>query len=129
MNIKLSLSLALPNKDVLKKIKIKYPNDKSPKSFLYNERTHELFELIKFKESFRSWLVGDNVYQDGSLFLITKVDALFILLNFINQTESKFNDIYHVVNENDALYKCLVKNEDINLQVIADVKSKFGFKN
>lgn len=55
---------------------------------------------------------------------MTKVDALLIFLNFISQTESKFNDAFHVVNENDALYKCLTKSKQVNLEAIVDVKSK-----
>lgn len=56
-------SPAFPENDVLKKIEIKYPVDKAYRTFLYNGRTHELFEMIKFKENFRSWFVGDYVYQ------------------------------------------------------------------
>lgn len=54
---------AFPENDVLKKIQIKYPVDKVYRTFLYNDRTHEIFELIKFKENFRSWFVGDYVLQ------------------------------------------------------------------
>ena len=51
---------------------------------------------------------------------------MLIFLNFHSQTDSKFNDAYHVVGENDAFYKCLTKNEKINLEVVADVKSSIS---
>lgn len=37
-------------------------------------------------------------------------------------------DVYHVINENDALYKCLTKNKQINLEVVVDIKSELKLK-
>lgn len=79
--------------------------------------------VIRILSPFHSPLIISPRSPDGSLFLVTKVDALLIFLNFISQTESKFNDAYHVVAENDPLYKCLTKNKAVHLEAIVDVKS------
>ncbi|WZY69018.1 hypothetical protein YC2023_001258 [Brassica napus] len=51
-----------------------------------------LQEIQWFKQSYGSWFLGDYISQDGSLYMATPVDPVFILLPVFDQARMKKGD-------------------------------------
>ena len=51
-----------------------------------------LQEVNWYKERFRSWFVGDAVLEDGSMYLCTPVDPLFLALPLLESSRMQVTD-------------------------------------
>lgn len=49
----------------------------------------QYFELMQFGDPFRSWFVNDVLTIDGSIYMTTVVDPLFLVLHYLEQECSK----------------------------------------
>lgn len=58
-----------------------------------------LFELNRQDSGFRSWLLADRIFGDGSLILLTPFDPLFLVLPYLRKAKARgfapFADVVH----------------------------------
>ncbi|KAH0449985.1 hypothetical protein IEQ34_020677 [Dendrobium chrysotoxum] len=89
-----------------------------------------LQEFHWFKQSYGSWFLGDYVCEDGSLYISTPVDPIFILLPiFCNARLKKgkeqgvFRQIDEILFNNDyPSYQRLVSLAEQSMQLVCEVK-------
>ncbi|GJP32695.1 hypothetical protein CLOM_g17296 [Closterium sp. NIES-68] len=62
---------------------------KTGASVCYLQHGGCLLELTWFKDALASWLLGDSVLEDGSLFMATPIDAAFLLLPLLVKSRMK----------------------------------------
>ncbi len=63
-----------------------------------------LQEVNWYKERFRSWFVGDAVLEDGSMYLCTPVDPLFLALPLLESSRMQVTPHrgYHALQHTSA---------------------------
>ena len=67
----------------LLRVTLPRPKDQQPQHFLYDEANLSLYEIIKYKDEFRSWFIGNHLCSEGHYMLLTKIDPLFVFLSQI----------------------------------------------
>ncbi|KAJ4952742.1 hypothetical protein NE237_029574 [Protea cynaroides] len=68
-------------------LSLRHPKSGNPACYFF--MNNALQEFHWFKESYRSWFLGDSVCQDGSLHNSTPVDPVFILLPIFEDARMK----------------------------------------
>ncbi|VVB12302.1 unnamed protein product [Arabis nemorensis] len=66
---------------------LRHPKSENGTCYLFNNGM--LQELQWFKQSYGSWFLGDYISQDGSLYMATPVDPVFILLPIFDEARMK----------------------------------------
>ncbi|CAN6986463.1 unnamed protein product [Brassica rapa subsp. trilocularis] len=69
---------------------LRHPKSENGTCYLFNNGM--LQEIQWFKQSYGSWFLGDYISQDGSLYMATPVDPVFILLPVFDQARMKKGD-------------------------------------
>ncbi|XP_024005660.1 ribonuclease H2 subunit B isoform X2 [Eutrema salsugineum] len=64
-----------------------HPKSENGTCYLFNNGM--LQEIQWFKQSYGSWFLGDYISQDGSLYMATPVDPVFILLPIFDKARMK----------------------------------------
>jgi len=105
-------------------IMIPHPRTGKELQFLLSHCGEKVFELLCFKEEPRSWFVEDSVQKDGSLFVITPVDPLFLILPYLTKYSQKFRTLEQLLMDEghpsvSMLTGCLTSDELLN---ICDIK-------
>ncbi|CAH3120028.1 unnamed protein product [Pocillopora meandrina] len=105
-------------------IKIPHPRTGMEQQFLLSHSGEKIFEVLKFTEEPRSWFIEDSVQKDGSLFVITPVDPLFLVLPYLTKYSQKFRTLDQLLLDDEhpsicRLTGCLRSDEILN---ICDVK-------
>ncbi|KAK1270060.1 hypothetical protein QJS04_geneDACA004327 [Acorus gramineus] len=73
-------------------LSLRHPKSGSPTCYIY--KNDSLHELHWFKQAYGSWFLGDYVCEDGSLYISTPVDPVFILLPIFEEARmKKGNDV------------------------------------
>lgn len=67
-------------------------NPKTGAKSCYMMMNDKLQELHWFKQQFSSWFLGNHVLEDGSLYMCTPVDPIFILLPILDEARMKRAD-------------------------------------
>lgn len=88
--------------------KIPHPHNGVPSLFLFYQK--KVYELMKFKEEYRSWFIDNSVQKDGALHIVTPVDPLFLVLPYFEKAAQKdqyttLDNILHDDNHNIGLAK------------------------
>lgn len=101
---------------------IKFPHPRTGKElqFLLSHSGEKVFEVLRFKEEPRSWFVEDSVQKDGSLYLITPIDPLFLILPYLTKFSQKFRTLEQLLVDEShpsvsALTGCLSSDELLNI--------------
>ncbi|ORX48492.1 hypothetical protein DM01DRAFT_1115994 [Hesseltinella vesiculosa] len=72
--------------DLLRCLSLPCPRTGQLITFLYDNEDHSIYELSKVDYKKRScWLIGSQVYIDGSLYFMTRIDPLFICLGLLHR--------------------------------------------
>ncbi|XP_078379595.1 ribonuclease H2 subunit B-like isoform X1 [Oculina patagonica] len=105
-------------------IKIPHPRTGKEQQFLLSHSGEKIFEVLQFKEEPRSWFVEDSVQKDGSLYVITPVDPLFLILPYLTKFSQKFRTLEQLLLDEghpsiSRLTGCLTSEEILN---ICDIK-------
>ncbi|XP_045451182.1 ribonuclease H2 subunit B [Melitaea cinxia] len=61
-------------------ITLPHPAHGGPAKYCLNDSDHKIYEIVTFKEPYRSWFIEDTVKSDGSLLMTTPIDPLFLVL-------------------------------------------------
>ncbi|KAK3583662.1 hypothetical protein CHS0354_021403 [Potamilus streckersoni] len=67
--------------------RLRHPRTGLGALFLFAKGDKEIYEVTQFKEENRSWFIGNYVQQDGSLFITTPVDPVFLVLPYFIKME------------------------------------------
>jgi len=73
------------SEDKEKRVLCKLPHPKNGFVSLFLFQETKMFEVIKFEDKFRSWLVEDSVQSDGSLHLLTTFDPIFLIIPYLRK--------------------------------------------
>ena len=75
-----------------------------------------------------SWFLGDQVQEDGSLYMCSKIDPLFLVLPYLTKASQKFCPRDQIVDDAESpLMKMVTDAIELEyLSTICDVKDKFG---
>ncbi|CAG9782825.1 unnamed protein product [Diatraea saccharalis] len=61
-------------------ITLPHPANGNPAKFSLNSKLKKIYEVVTFKEPYRSWFIGETVKSNGSIHLVTPVNPLFLVL-------------------------------------------------
>lgn len=117
--------LVSPDLQPLDFIQLSHPRTKQEQSFAIDRQTKTIFEVIQNTRSHACWFIHDQyVLPDGSLYMITPMNLIFLLLPSIwTQARKCFIPLTKILN--DSL-KQLQFDEDFileKLDVICDIDS------
>lgn len=111
---------------------LRHPKSEELCMFLFPADNSCVYEILKFEEDHRSWFIGETVQKDGSLFIPTVVDPVFLALPYIikEAKSGKFIPVDQLVVDDEAaginrLCTCLEKTK---LDCVADVKGDDDFR-
>jgi ribonuclease H2 subunit B len=71
---------------------ISYPDPHSGhlKQYILSDDERNIYELNQTNEKYRGWFIDDTIQSDGSLYVCTPIDPLFLVLSAIcNAKQSK----------------------------------------
>ncbi|GFR80489.1 ribonuclease H2, subunit B, partial [Elysia marginata] len=68
-------------------LKLKHPRTSLGTLYVMSADESALYQLHNFKEKYRSWFIGNKVCSDGSLYLTSPMDPLFLLLPYLMADE------------------------------------------
>ncbi|CAL5222476.1 g4847 [Coccomyxa viridis] len=84
-----------------KALKLSHPKTGEPAEYLLIDG--HLQEVNWYKERYRSWFIGDSVLEDGSMYLCTPVDPLFLALPLMESNRMQADGEQGVFCEADQL--------------------------
>lgn len=74
------------NPKALSVLTLRHPCTGESSKFLCDENASHLYELNSHKDKYGSWFVDAKVQQDGSLFVATRIDPIFIVLPYLKNS-------------------------------------------
>lgn len=103
---------------------------KSGNSTSYMLKDGLLQEFHWFKQPYGSWFLGDYVCEDGSLYINTRVDPIFILLPIFSiarlkkgKEQGMFRQLDEILFVNDyPSYQCLLSLAEESMPLVCEVK-------
>lgn len=109
----------------LTSIKLPNPQTNQLQDYLYDEENLTLSEIVKHFDPTRSWFFDNSVCIDGELYMITKIDPLFILLPFIMEySATSFRTLQDICSSAENLTNDLyfALSPSINWNHVCDTK-------
>lgn len=86
------------NKLVL--VKLPRPKDGSPQDYFCDEENLTLYEVIQYKDQFRSWFIDNSLCKDGHFNMLTKIDPLYIFLaQLMKQAKEQYRPLNDICQE------------------------------
>ena len=111
-------------------IGIAHPRTTRVAPFLYHEdlgRIDEIQTMKALEDKHSSWLLKDEIQEDGTLYFCTPVDPLFLLLPVLSANSTRFQPLDQIVPGVESPNITLVLNcAKLSLSNICDVKDKYG---
>lgn len=115
-------------------LSLRHPKSGNSSCYLFINET--LQELHWFKQSYRSWFMGDYICEDGSLYTATQVDPVFLMLPIFEEARMKkledpgkfrpLDDIIYV--DGYPGYRHLLPIIEKSMQVVCEVKEMGSVK-
>lgn len=88
---------------------------------------NQIFELLQFNEGHRSWFLNEAVASNGKIYLTSKVDPLFIFLQFLERDCTKQAQPLEQIMDGEArMFTEVLKMEQMRL--VADQKGPDDLK-
>ncbi|CAH2099662.1 unnamed protein product [Euphydryas editha] len=107
-------------------ITLPHPAHGGPAKYCLDDTNHKIYEIVTFKEPYRSWFVEDSVKSDGSFLMTTSIDPLFLVLPRLReQCSNRAIPLEDLLSEKgfDKIIDYVV-----NLDKIADLKGPADLK-
>ncbi|XP_002734782.1 ribonuclease H2 subunit B-like [Saccoglossus kowalevskii] len=127
-----SVSEVKPNDEEPCFVKLRHPKTEQGAMFMLTNNNTEILEVLRFDDQYRSWFIGETVQQDGSMFMSTAIDPLFLLLPYIVKADksSMFMTLDQIVTDEDypQCIKLLSCSGISDLCHITDSKGNEDFK-
>lgn len=84
----------------LVRVTLPNPRDGKPQHFLRDDENMALYEMIKFSEKYRSWLIDDLLCSDGHFSMLTKMDPLFMFVRVLSTyAKDRFRPLHDICQE------------------------------
>lgn len=107
---------------------LRHPQSGKPTNYILNEGS--LHELHWFKQSYGSWFLGDYVCEDGSLYVSTPVDPIFVLLPIFEEARMKKENDQGMYRQLDEIlyvegypgYQHLLSMAQDTMKIVCEVK-------
>ncbi|XP_032515786.2 ribonuclease H2 subunit B [Danaus plexippus] len=82
--------ILLAKEDLLKNdnfniITLPHPAHGGPSKYCLDKANLKIYEILTFKEDYRSWFINESVKSDGSLMIVTPINPLFLVLPKLRQ--------------------------------------------
>lgn len=91
------------------------------KSMLIMKSNGNIYELMQFNEKHRSFFLNDTVCSNGKIYVSTKIDPLFVFLQYIEEhCKTKAQPLSQVMRESAEIFMEVLKIEQ--MQMVADQK-------
>lgn len=110
-------------------INLTHPRTAAAAKFLIHEK--QLFEISTFQERYRAWFIGQSVAANGTVYMTTSIDPLFLALPFlVAECSDKAVPIdqLFVDSDNTKNGRLLEVLTDEQLELVADVKRSGDIK-
>lgn len=116
-----------PDSHYLEIINLRHPRDDRSAKFIFNNENNTICEILKFSLPHRSWFIGNYINSDGSMYLSTSIDPLFLVLPYLFESKqsSTFDQIIHDENFRDSVKLEALVDAD-QLSFIADKRDVRG---
>uniref|UniRef100_A0A6G1S9F5 Ribonuclease H2 subunit B n=1 Tax=Aceria tosichella TaxID=561515 RepID=A0A6G1S9F5_9ACAR len=89
-------------KECKKLVRVTLPNprDGKPQHFLCDEENLSLYEIIKFSEKYRAWLIDNMLCPAGDFSMLTKMDPLFVFVPILMKlAHGRFRPLHDICQE------------------------------
>jgi len=101
----------------------KMPHPQNGVVSLFMFKNKDVYQVMQCKEDYRSWFVDESVQKDGSMYMITPIDPLFLALPYLEKSAAQniFTTLDNILtdeNHPEALIKleqCLTKKNLLNI--------------
>ncbi|XP_039253554.1 ribonuclease H2 subunit B-like [Styela clava] len=114
---------------------LKHPCTGEPSKFLFNDKLKQLYEINSHRDKYGSWFVDAKVQQDGSLFVATIIDPLYIVLPYLNNSgqAEKYVILDQILKDEkysdcNKFVKILSKSQMENVAEVSGTGDFVGFK-
>ena len=77
-----------------------HPRNGRTTCFLLKADNRDLYEVVSYNEDNRSWFIGNTVVSNGSIFMASKFDPLFLVLPFLRAAK-KFEPLPQTITHED----------------------------
>ncbi|XP_064615350.1 ribonuclease H2 subunit B-like isoform X2 [Liolophura sinensis] len=113
-------------------VRLKHPKTEQGALFLFTHGDSSVYEVNKFTEKYRSWLIDDTVQADGSILLVTPADPVYLVLPYLiaSAQSGKYMTLDQiVVDENFSECRRLLSCSGLSeLSNVADIKGDDDLK-
>ncbi|XP_052782366.1 ribonuclease H2 subunit B-like [Mya arenaria] len=82
---------------------LRHPKTDKKALYVFSQADGSVHELLHFQEECRSWLIEQTVHSDGSLYVTTQVDPVFLVLPYLIKAEQtgKFITLEQIIIDED----------------------------
>ncbi|XP_052268244.1 ribonuclease H2 subunit B-like [Dreissena polymorpha] len=105
---------------------LRHPRTDKCSLFMFSDEDRTVHELYQFKEEYSSWLIGDTVQSDGSMYITTPVDCVFLALPYLIKAAQtgKFMTLDQIITDDDyaECRRLVTACERCDLHLVTDVK-------
>ena len=82
------------------------------------EDKSKIFEVLQFNDKHRSWFINNTVCSNGKLYVVSKLDPLFIFIQYLEQScKTNAKPITQVFIDDAEIFLDLFKKEQMNLVI------------
>lgn len=86
-----------------------------------------IYELLQFNEKCRSWFINDTVSSNGKIYLTSRIDPLFIFIQYLEKhCKSKAQPLDQILEDSAIVFSKFLKSEQMRL--VADQKGPDDLK-
>lgn len=86
-----------------------------------------IYELLSYSEKHRSWFLNNSVCSNGKIFLTTKIDPLFIFIQYVeNHCKERAQPLDQIMEESAEMFLEVLNPEQ--MKIVADQKGPENIK-
>lgn len=97
------------------------------KTSMFIRSGNSIYELLQFNEKHRSWFLESTVCSNGKIYMTTKIDPLFIFLQFIEEhCKIKAQPVNQILEGSAGMFIDVLKHQQ--MKMVADQKGPDDLK-
>ncbi|ELU15130.1 hypothetical protein CAPTEDRAFT_215977 [Capitella teleta] len=107
---------------------LRHPRSDDAALFAFSQSDSIVHEVLSFKEDFRSWFIGDFVQSDGSLYITSQVDPLYLVLPYLIKSAGRAMPIGQILQDEDFPETRRLCSVTMDVSCLADKKGDADLK-